>query len=213
MKKCGIFVLVFAMIVGVFAQVTFASEKGEAFKLSPEYAGKKNGIIFNVDDILLDIESYQGGIGVKHYFNEKFAYRGSIDFSYIDSSSSLTLNLGNSIEKHLLTGRVSPYIGAFLDIGYIHFKSTDEASGVETEVTSIPLSIGPLIGVEVFVLDFVSLFAEYSLSASYSKTKTEQTAAGVTTSDKDSDFSIEAGIGNESKIGIVVYFNTLKKRK
>ena len=72
-----------------------------------QYKEKNNtGLIFKVNDILLDVESYQGGLGIKRFYKDKYGYHGSLDFSYSSSSNSIVIELGNTIEKHLAEGRV-----------------------------------------------------------------------------------------------------------
>ncbi len=80
------------------------------------------------------------------------------------------------------------------------------------KVTTIPLSAGPIFGVEVYVFNFLSLFAEYSMTVSYTTTITQQSVAGIATENTDSDFGTEIGIGNNSKIGIVLYFYDIKRK-
>ena len=192
--------------------IIFAEEKSRISKIFLIEETSNTGLIFNINDILLDIESYQGGLGVKHFVNDKFAYRGSLDFSYADSSDTLIFNLGNSIEYHPIKGRVSPYFGGLVDVGLIRYKTETDADNW-TKVTTIPISAGPIFGVEVYVLNFLSLFAEYSMTVSYTTTITQQSVAGTVTEDTDSDFGTEIGIGNNSKIGIVLYFYDIKRKE
>ena len=121
-KKCFLFILIF--IIGfIYNMNAFAQEKREKPKIFSIEDKNNTGLIFNVNDILMDIESYQGGVGIKYFYKDKTAYRGSLDFSYSDSSSTWVFNLGNSIERHLIEGRVSPYIGVLLDVGFIQYKT------------------------------------------------------------------------------------------
>ncbi len=196
----------------IFPAIIFAEEKSKISKIFSIEETSNTGLIFNINDILLDIESYQGGLGVKHFVNDKYAYRGSLDFFYADSSNTLILNLGNSIEYHPIKGRVSPYIGGLLDVGLIRYKIETDADNW-TKVTTIPISAGPILGVEVFVLKFLSLFAEYSMTVSYTTTITQQSAAGTVTKNTDSDFGTEIGIGNNSKIGVVLYFYDIERKE
>ena len=196
----------------IFPAIIFAEEKSKISKIFLIEETSNTGLIFNINDILLDIESYQNGLGVKHFISDKFAYRVSLDFSYADSSDTLILNLGNSIEYHPIKGRVSPYIGGFLDVGLIRYKIITDADNW-TKVTTIPLSAGPILGVELYIFNFLSLFAEYSMTVSYTTTFTRQSVAGTVTDDTDSDFGTEIGIGNNSKIGVVLYFFDFKRKE
>jgi len=211
-QKRSIAVIVILVFLGVpsawvFCQDTAQKEKNEdALKKND----KKTGIIFNVTDILLDLESYQGGVGIKRYSTDSLAYRVSFDFNYTDKSSSWLLVLGNTLEYHFIRGRVSPYFGGFLDIGYATYKDESDSNNW-TKVSSIPLSIGPIFGVEVNIFEFLALFAEYSVSFDYTTTKTTTSDAGSESVQKESGFSIGTGMGNESKIGVVIYFNRIEK--
>ncbi len=212
MKK-KLFVMILIFIIGfIYNMSAFAQEKREKPKIFSIEDKNNTGLIFNVNDILMDIESYQGGVGIKHFYKDKTAYRGSLDFSYSDSSSTWVFNLGNSIERHLIEGRVSPYIGVLLDVGFIRYKTEIDADNW-TKVTAIPWSTGPIFGIEVTIFNYLSLFAEYSMTISYTRNITQQSVAGVVTKDSDGDFSAEIGIGNESKIGIVLYFYTIKRKE
>jgi len=63
------------------------------------------------------------------------------------------------------------------------------------------------------IFDFLSLFAEYSFSINYTNTTTKQSVTGVVSKDSSSDFSVATEMGNDSKIGIALYFNRLKNKK
>jgi len=172
---------------------------------------KKTGIIFNVNDILLDIESYQGGIGLKRYTSDSFAYRVSIDFSYTNDANSILVALNNTFEYHLVSGRVSPYLGAFFNIEYAAYKNTTDAENW-TKVVSVPVSVGPVFGVELNIFEFLALFAEYGVSFAYTSVKTTTSVSSVESVEKETNFSINTGLGNEAKIGVVIYFNRIEKK-
>jgi hypothetical protein len=169
---------------------------------------KKAGIIFNVSNILLDVESYQGGIGFKWFFKDTLAYRGSFDFGYSDSSSALHITLGNTLEYHFVLGRVSPYVGAFLNFGYTRYEEEFDSSSW-SKVKSIPISAGPVLGVEVSIFQFLTIFAEYRLSFEYNHTTVYQYVDTSESQEKESSFNVSTGLGNDAKIGVVVYFNRI----
>ena len=171
----------------------------------------KTGIIFNVSSILLDVESYQGGIGIKRYFKDPWAYRLAFDFGYSNSSNSWLVSIGNTFEYHITTGRISPYIGVYFDIGYATYKDETDADNW-TKVTSIPISTGPVLGVEIEVFNVLSLFAEYSIAFDFTHTTTTESVAGFETKDSATHYGVNTGLGNDSKIGIIIYFNRKFKR-
>lgn len=171
----------------------------------------KTGIIFNVTDILLDLDSYQGGIGIKRYFKDPWAYRLAFDFGYSNSSNSWLISLGNTLEYHIITGRISPYIGGYLDIGYASYKDEIDTDNW-TKVTSIPISTGPILGVEIEVFNVLSLFAEYSVAFDFTYTTDTVSVAGSETKDSTTNYGVNTGIGNDSKIGVIIYFNRIYKK-
>ena len=51
------------------------------------------------------------------------------------------------------------------------------------------------------------------MTVSYTRNITQQSVAGVVTKDSEGDFSAEIGIGNDSKIGIVLYFYNIERKE
>jgi hypothetical protein len=155
------------------------------------------GLVFNTGNILLGPESYLGGFGGKAGFGD-LAVRGTFDFVLNGASQSFAVNLGAALEKHFLEGPISPYFGGAVEAGYMRQAAT---TGV------FPLSIGALVGVEVFVFDFLSVFVEYTLAADL--TLTTDLATSTTTF----DYLIDARMGNDAKLGIVVYLQRAEPGK
>jgi len=212
MEKIFTVLMVLFFSIMLLSFNAFAEERGNKepgiFSRENPY---KTGIIFNVDDILLDVESYQGGIGLKRYFKDQGAYRVALDFEYSNSFDSLLVSLGNTLEYHIITGRISPYIGGYFDIGYARYKDETDSDNW-TKSWSIPLSTGPVFGVEIEVFNVLSLFAEYSLAFDLTYTTTTTSIAGSETTDSTTNYSVDTGLGNDSKIGIVIYFNRVYKK-
>ena len=171
----------------------------------------KTGIVFNTTDILLDVESYQGGIGLKRFFKDTWAYRASFGFGYSNTEDSWQISYGSTFEYHFTTGRISPYTGFYFDVGYASYR--DETDSVNwTKVWSIPISTGPIIGVEVEIFNILSLFVEYSIALDIVYTSTTNSDGGFETKESSTHYGVNAGMGNDSKIGIVIYFNREFKR-
>jgi hypothetical protein len=164
------------------------------------------GLIFNIDGLALDFESYQGGLGVKLGKNS-LAFRVLFDLflsSTVDRVS-WSLDVGTSFEYHFVKGALSPYVGAYISLGYALQK--DEISDdTYTLLRSIPVSIGPLFGIEMFPLDFLSVFLEYAVQFEYNFVMTETSIAGSVTNERDDELSINTALGNSTKLGIVIYF-------
>ena len=161
------------------------------------------GLIFNASNILMDIESYQAGIGVKLRTGNS-AFRFLADGFFTNSSMTMSVDFGVAYEYHLTAARVSPYVGGFASVGYTSQKTTVDADNW-TQNTSTPISAGGLFGAEVFVTDFLSLFAEYQVAIDITQTNTKTSDAGTVTDDPQNSLIFDTGIGNGSKIGIVIY--------
>lgn len=173
------------------------------------------GFIFNTNNLLLDIESYQAGVGIKKLLDDDAALRCLGDIFYSSSTNTFSGTLGVTYEKHFKPGRISPYWGGFIEAGYLGQKSEVDSDNW-TKDNSFPISLGGVLGVELFILEFLSVFAEYSLYFDSTITSTSTSFAGVETkTDPEFDFSIDSGIGNNSSLGIVIYLDdviTIEKK-
>lgn len=169
----------------------------------------KWGFIFNTSNILLDIESYQAGVGAKVLLNESSALRILIDGYYTSSSKTFSSAVGLAYESHFRKERVSPYWGGYLEAGFTSQKAEIDSDNWTQNIT-VPISAGPILGVEFFILEFLSLFAEYNLELTGTITSVSTSTAGVVTkSDPDFSYSIDTGIGNEAKLGIIIYLDDI----
>ena len=181
------------------------------FRTNSLWTLKSNiGLIFNISPTPLDFESYQGGIGGKYFLRNKIAYRGLLVIQYINNTPSTSINLGNSIEYHFINNRVSPYVGWVLDIGYTKVRTEIDSENWSEEIV-IPIVIGPILGIEFVILDYLSLFVEYKLTMTITNNISRVSVGGNVTKDVSSDFSILSGLGNDSKIGLIVYINRFGK--
>ncbi len=164
------------------------------------------GLIFNIDGITLDFESYQGGFGVK-LGKDSLAFRVLLDLfvSTGNNSTAFSLDVGTSFEYHLVKGALSPYFGGFLSTGYATQK--EEISGdTWTLLRIFPISFGPLFGIEIFPADFLSIFLEYALVFQYNLITIETSISGSVTRERTDEFSINTALGNNAKLGIIIYF-------
>jgi hypothetical protein len=166
-------------------------------QITPMKGSQDLGIVFSTGDLLLDLESYQGGLGGKIGWGA-YSLRGAFDFLLSSASGAFSISAGATGEYHLIPGPVSPYVGCFLDAGYMR----------EGEVSSsIPVSFGCVAGAEVFILDFLSVFAEYALACDLSIT-TDIPSATTTFG-----YAISTKMGNSSKLGVVLYVSRLETKK
>ena len=157
--------------------------------LSPKKGANDLGIIFNTSDLLFGLESYQAGLGGKIGWGN-LCLRGLFDIAINGSSESFAVDAGATLEYHIIPGPISPYIGASSNAGYMTQAST---------ISAITISIGAVAGVEVFVFEFLSIFAEYSITADFI------TTTDLQTSQTTFDYLINTRMGNNAKLGIVIY--------
>jgi hypothetical protein len=148
--------------------------------------GHKLGLIFNLDNFLLDIgdaaqEGVVAGLGLKYWLGDKAALRGVLGFNYTNdsasSTSATTFGLSVAFEYHFLKTKVSPYVGGLAEGQFM------------TPANHLRFSLGGIFGAEVAILDYLGLYAEYNLLIVMDEPV----------------FSIDLGIGNHAQIGLIVY--------
>ena len=163
------------------------------------------GIIFNIGNVLEGVESYQGGIGVKYWDGDR-SWRFLLDLLYNHEASLFSSSLGVAREYHIYPSRLSPYYGWSVHTGCIYKE--DEAYD-RTEIV-LPFNASAIFGIEWFLNDYISLFAEYALGMEYSFTSVKSSVLG---NEQNSSFIINTGLGNQQKIGLTIYFNERKDFK
>jgi hypothetical protein len=190
-RERGVVVAVFLAALLAATAPSAAAEGGSLIpNLSPAKGPYDLGIIFNASDLLLNLESYQAGFGVK-FGMDKFCIRGLFDFAANGSANALGVDLGATAEYYLVPGPISLYIGGLVSGGYIVAGSTS---------STVSFSLGAIAGVEVFIMDFISVFAEYELAADFSNTTDLQSSQSTF------DYLVSTRMGNNAKLGIVIYF-------
>ena len=202
MKKTLLIIMVsvFLLLGGLLT----AEDQNIGEKMKPAMGTRNMGLIFNTTNILMDLDSYQGGFGFKGSL-EKYELRSMADFLFRNNPNAFAINFSFALEEHFMPGRISPYLGGILGAGFIYLKTEVDANNW-TQVFTFPLSLGGLLGVEVFIFEFLSLFVEYNLAASVGLNINRTSSAGVITTDFTFDYSLDLGMGNQSKIGMVIYF-------
>ena len=161
------------------------------------------GIIFNTSNILLDLSAYQSGVGFK-LKAEDYALRGLFNLNYDSSDDMLETDIGITYEHPFFSGRVAPYWGGAVTVGYSLDRDKYDSENW-TEYSDITGSLSAVFGTEVYVFDFLSLFAEYSIGLSFTRSTVTQSSAGEETDDTTFNFSLGTGLGNTASIGIVIY--------
>jgi hypothetical protein len=196
MKKSVLFVLFFLF---VNSAIVNAQELSDTLDKEPDgliFGRYTPGLIFTTSDILLSLGDYQSGVGIKLKADD-YAIRASVNVDYESSDNIFELGLGGTYERPFFTGRVSPYWGGALILGY-EFDGEDDLSSNET--TSYTAGITALLGAEIYVFDFLSFFAEYGMGFAFSRSS----------SDGDTSFNYRIGtdisdLGNQASIGVTVY--------
>lgn len=189
--------MMFCLIFFILSINIFGNDKPKSF-----------GIVFNIENILLDLESFNGGVGIK-YVNNLNGFRGLAGFYYTNHTLAYSLDLGISYQRYFWLKRVSPYYGFTISGGLL--TQTDETDGENwTKNKTYTYSFGPILGAEIFIFDFLSIFAEYSLIFEANGTKSGTRTDGTENwEDLQWSYLIETDIGNNSKIGITIYFSKL----
>jgi hypothetical protein len=168
------------------------------------------GLIFAADNLLLDIDSYQGGVGAKTDFGG-FALRGLLSLTLQNfqpgaSDSFTEIELGLALEVPIFDGRVTPYWGVTGGGGY-SLESNEADNGDKTTTTVITASLGPILGAVFFIFDPLSVFAEYGLIFRGSNARVKQDVGGTSSSDSTSSANVATELGNRGMLGIVIYLD------
>jgi hypothetical protein len=175
----------------LFLSAALAGAAPTIGEITPPQGAFDVGLIFNTDNLLFGLESYRSGIGVKLGFGA-LDVRSAVDFTYSGAANALSFDLYTAVVNHLAGQLVSPYLGGFLQVGYQRDASATWA---------VPFSLGAVGGVEVYLLDFLSLFAEYAVSVQF-----------VTTA-STFDWLFDTGMDTSSTIGIVIYLQRAETKK
>ena len=208
MKAKRLIVLVL-LILG--CATAFPAGKTSLFSGGKPAAGERDlGVIFNTNDILLDLESYQGGVGAKIGLGP-YVLRPMADILLNTDFNPFSLTLGAVLEKHILPGPVSLYWGPSLEMGVTILNNRFDADNWTQNIAWELLSAGCVAGFELFIFDFLSVFAEYNLALTLGLNTDRMSVAGVESSTTEFTYKLDLGLGNSAMFGIVVYL-TRKKR-
>ena len=170
----------------------------------PAAGARDLGVIFNTSDLLLDLESYQGGLGVKIGL-DGFKLRAMADVLLNTGFNPFSLTVGAVLEKHILPGPVSLYWGPSAQMGVtLVAKRIDSDNWTQNLAWEI-LSAGVVAGVELFVFDFLSIFAEYNLALTLGLNLDRMSVAGSVSTEGQFTYNLDLGLGNSAMFGIVIY--------
>lgn len=162
------------------------------------------GLVLEMPDILMDVESYQGGIGAK-FGLQKLALRAQLDMDLTPSAGAYSFAVGLGLEKHFLSGGpFSPYWGGLVQVGVSSVKSTIDSQNWDQDIV-VPLRLSAILGVEMFILQYLSLFVEYEAALAPTLNVHKSSVGGTVSTGRQLDFNVETGLGNRSMIGVVLY--------
>jgi len=203
--------LIVLVLLVLGCATAFPAGKTSLFAVGKPAAGERDlGVIFNTNDILLDLESYQGGVGAKIGLGQ-YVLRPMADILLNTDFNPFSLTLGAVLEKHILPGPVSLYWGPSLEMGVTILNNRFDADNWTQNIAWELLSAGCVAGFELFIFDFLSVFAEYNLALTLGLNTDRMSVAGVESSTTEFTYKLDLGLGNSAMFGIVVYL-TRKKR-
>lgn len=207
MKKTLIFL--FILLAGLSATAGLSAKDGK----TPPVA-----LLFNVPPLLTDAYSrwgfgaqislaqwqlrFMAGLYIDVDEKTKDNQGDFIDYNEYDD---FDFRIGFSAAYRFGEERVSPYLGLGTYFSRNSNKGvTDKDNWVETYGSYF--SLGPLVGVEIMIMENFGIFAEYQLSANFSKKGVTTSSGGDTTTEEgDLEWSIGLDIANESSLGLVIY--------
>ncbi|MFW5835877.1 MAG: hypothetical protein ACOCVK_00550 [bacterium] len=193
-----------ALVVFIVAGALSAQEASPPVDEDPGFIP---GFVFNASNLLLDLDEYQGGFGGKLRFPD-FSLRALLAFGYASSNDTINGALGITYEQPFFTGRITPYWGMVAGAGYESERTGSDADNY-TATSIITGTAGVVLGAELLLFDFLSLFAEYALAFDVASTIVEQSTGGAVAEESTLNFAVGTGLGNAASIGIVLYLQPL----
>ena len=224
-----------AGVLGVMMAFSFAFAQDFATSVGQ---GSK-GLLFSFSGLSnLGVNNFNGGLGGKFFLSNAMALRAAILFSHANqevlanpgvgqvgtdgSQTGTEFGISAGMEYHLLSTRVSPYVGA--EIGFSSASTESKSAGsvtpptVFTQTTTknstggllgylagMNISISAILGVEFFLTKELSLAGEYQLGyGMLSRPDMEVITGPTTTKTKSGSFS---AIGvSTTALTLAVYF-------
>ena len=166
------------------------------------------GFIFNTSTILFDIDSYQGGFGGKIRF-PRWSIRTLLDFGYSSAYNAYEVGVGILYQRPFLIGRIEPYWGSFADFHYERERIDTDIDNF-MQVGTLKTTAGGVLGLELFIFDFISVFAEYQLSLGLGWTTVQQSIDGTLTENNSMNYIAGVDVGNDASLGLVIYVKSVE---
>ena len=204
--RVALFLLMVLLLTPVFAQEPVASEDEPlTHRDAPSWATV--GFIFNTPNLLLDVDAYQGGFGLA-YRSPLATLRLLALLGFESGTGTFEARFGATYTQPFFTGRVSPYWGFLAEVGFESERSeADEYNYTRAMVRNA--KAGGVLGVEMLIFDFLSVFAEYQLALGTARTMIEQRVEGELQESSARHVALGVGMGNNGSVGIVIYLRPL----
>lgn len=206
MRKTVYWVLIVATALLINVQLQGQGPPDEVPEEVFTIFGMTPGIIFNTSNLLLDLAAYQSGVGLM-LRNEDFALRSLVSLEYESGNDLFESTVGLAYMQPFFSGGVYPYWGVSLIGGY-SFDRDEFDSQNWTETRALTAELAAIFGAELFLLKFLSVFAEYKLGISFSRSQVNQGSNGLETETLKKNFRIGTDLGNEASIGVVLYLSS-----
>jgi hypothetical protein len=178
------------------------------FLNSLDFGPVKKAFLFNIPSILLEVKEYQGGCGFKAGPGNWFV-RGMVDIMIEDDGeppSVFLFGLGIAYEMHFSPQKFSPYCGGAAGITYTTSR-TDIAGGDWSREEVLIFEFGPLLGIEVQLIDNISLFAEYQCLVRLGwPSVTTFTGDEKERISGEMQWLVDMTLGNAGMVGLCIYF-------
>lgn len=218
-------------IICLLIMISFAVSTAQPAK--PYFEKDSKAMLFEFSGLAyLGTNSFNGGIGGKYFIKSDLAIRGSIQIASITEddpfqgsggvdgeSHASQFGLSAAAEFHLNTTRINPYFGGGLAIRFTSTESKSAEQDANDQVTvknsrsgefgylgGTEFVIFGMVGAEVFIIENLSLAAEYQLGFSHLSRKDEETSQGNTTTTNKQGSRNEFGIESSGMLTLAIYF-------
>jgi hypothetical protein len=195
----------FVILAAVLASAPAAAAPKGA---GPEDSALRIGLVFCSSAFPLVASAYEGGFGAQLTYGKLLGRAGArflLDDRGVDPAK-LGWGLGLLGGYRITGGAAKLYAGAFADYSYSEEKTTVDADDwTKTAVSEI--GFGPVVGVELEILENLSIFLDYELAFGFAFPSETVSAGGtVTKNAEDTERLIETRLGNSALIGVCIYF-------
>jgi hypothetical protein len=174
----------------------------------PEDSTFRMGLVFCATAFPIEASAYEGGFGAQATYGKLLGRAGARFL--LDDRGADPAKLGWGLDLlggwRLTGGAAKLYAGAFADYSYSEGKTTVDADNW-TKTAVSELGFGPVVGVELAILENLSIFLDYELAFGFAFPSETVSAGGtVTKNAEDAERLIETRLGNSALIGVCVYF-------